>query len=98
MSSLLLALFISLIMSAASQGILVAGFVGRLRRWQTKLVQDNDCPPATVILCLRGGDPFLSKCIDGIVMQDYPNFQVLFMVDSEYDPSLSILQSTLLQN
>jgi len=95
MSIFIIVLLISLVVSMIAQGLLVAGFVMRLRGWKQELIDDRNCPPATVILCLRGGDPFLSKCIDGLLSQSYPNFQICFMVDSSDDPSLPILESAI---
>ncbi|MCY2973193.1 MAG: glycosyltransferase family 2 protein [Planctomycetota bacterium] len=95
MSTLTFALLISLVVSVVIQGFLVSGFINRLRFWKRDLIDDGTCPPATVILCLRGGDPFLRKCIQGILTQDYPDFQVRFIVDSEQDPSIPILRSVL---
>ena len=45
-------------------------------------------PIARVILCLRGSDPFLDRCLRGLANQDYPNYKVLIVVDSSVDESL----------
>lgn len=95
MSTMNLAFFGVLIGSALIQFYLVAGFVFRLRSWKRPLLDDADCPPAAVILCLRGGDPFLSRCIDGLLGQDYPDYDIFFMVDHAEDPAMSILKRTL---
>jgi len=98
MSVVFIALVSTLVISVLVQLFLVAGFVNRLRRWQQPLLEDQMCPPAAVILCLRGGDPFLSKCIAGLLTQDYPNYEVRFMVDSESDPAMPILKSTIAEH
>jgi glycosyltransferase involved in cell wall biosynthesis len=95
MNTMHLALFGILIGSALIQFYLVAGFVFCLKNWKKPLLADEDSPPATVILCLRGGDPFLSRCIDGLLAQDYPDYDVLFMVDHAEDPSMPILKRAL---
>ena len=95
MNAMHLALFGILIGSALIQFYLVAGFVSCLRKWKKTLLSDADCPPATVILCLRGGDPFLERCIVGLLGQDYPDYDVLFMVDQAEDPAMPILKRTL---
>lgn len=95
MSTMYLVLFGILIGSALTQFYLVAGFVFCLRKWKKPLLADSACPQATVILCLRGGDPFLSRCIRGLMAQDYPNYDVLFMVDNAEDPAMPILNQTL---
>ena len=63
MNPVFIALASTLIISVAIQLYLVAGFVFRLNRWQQPLLHDDLCPQSVVILCLRGGDPFLAKCI-----------------------------------
>jgi len=95
MSTMYVALFGILIGSALIQFYLVAGFVFRLRKWRPLLLADAACPRAAVILSLRGGDPFLSRCIGGLLTQDYPNYDVLFVVDNEEDPAMPILKQML---
>lgn len=90
-------LLIAIFVSAIAQGILVLGFVMQLRNWRQPLLADSDCPHAAVILCLRGGDPFLARTIAGIKSLDYPNYDVLFVVDSRTDPCLSTLEPFLSQ-
>lgn len=95
MNTMLLALAITLATSLLVQLVLVLGFVRRLRNWNVELLSDEACPTSAVILCLRGGDPFLSKCIDGLMAQDYPNYRVIIMVDHPQDPSVAILHAAL---
>ena len=91
----LIALLIALATSAAIQFGLVAGFVLRLRCWRCERIDDAAAPKALVILCLRGGDPFLSRCIRGLVSQDYPDYEICFLVDSADDPARAVLQREL---
>ncbi|MEQ1827593.1 MAG: glycosyltransferase family 2 protein [Pirellula sp.] len=88
-------LCMGLLISSAIQFLLVAGFVRKLRQPTAKLITDEEAPAAMVVLCLRGGDPFLKRCLDGLIEQDYPNYHVCFMVDSESDPSLLALGEVL---
>ena len=92
---MLFALLGFLIASTLIQFLLVAGFVSRLRGWQQPLLEDASCPQAVIVLCLRGGDPFLSKCIDGLLTQNYPNYEVCFLVDHAEDPAMPILMQAL---
>ncbi len=89
------ALFECLIASLLVQFSFAARFVRRLRRWQRPLLPDSSCPPAAVVLCLRGGDPFLSRCVDGLLAQNYPNYEVRFMVDHFNDPAMAILNRAI---
>jgi cellulose synthase/poly-beta-1,6-N-acetylglucosamine synthase-like glycosyltransferase len=45
-------------------------------------------PRAAVILSLRGPDPQLKDTLRALLMQDYPDFQVQIVVDSDQDPVL----------
>ncbi len=95
MSTLSIVVTGALIVSLVAQFMLAAGFVRRLKRSRQPLIGDLDAPQAVVILCLRGGDPFLEKCIEGLVQQDYPSYRVDFLLDSEHDPAAEILQAAL---
>ena len=57
-----------------------------------------ECPPSfapktAVILSLRGADPFLADGIQALRQQEFPNFLIKIVVDSEEDPSWKILKS-----
>jgi cellulose synthase/poly-beta-1,6-N-acetylglucosamine synthase-like glycosyltransferase len=52
-------------------------------------------PPAVCVLCLRGRDPFLHECLQGLLNQEYPNYDVLIIVDSESDPAYAAVQEIL---
>lgn len=43
--------------------------------------------PASVILCVRGNDPTLDRCLERLAQQDYPDYEVLVVVDSDADPA-----------
>ncbi len=45
-------------------------------------------PSARVILCLRGADPFLDRCLRGLANQDYPGYKVVIVVDSLGDGAM----------
>ena len=78
-----------------AQGLLVIGFVWRLLRFRRELLSDAECPRGAVILCLRGGDPFLRNCVAELLNQDYPNFEVHVIVDHPDDPANAILDELL---
>jgi glycosyltransferase involved in cell wall biosynthesis len=52
-------------------------------------------PKATVILCMRGADPFLPDCLQGLMAQDYPNYQLRIVIDSPEDPAWEVVEETL---
>lgn len=80
-----------------SQGVLVVGFVIALRRFQRPLLPDDACPRATVVLCLRGTDPFLPRCVEAILSQDYPDYEVRVIVDSKADPAWEVVERVVAQ-
>ncbi len=88
-------LLLGLVALIVVQGVLVASFVIALLRWRRPLVEDDAAPKAAVILCLRGGDPFLVDCIRGLLAQDYPSFEVQVVVDHRDDPANAILNDML---
>lgn len=63
-----------------------------LRQVRTEPLADADCPPALVVLCLRGGDPFLHRSLQHLVTQDYPRYRVRIMVDSPQDTAHQTLR------
>lgn len=48
----------------------------------------TELPRAAIILSLRGPDPRLRETLKALTKQDYPDFQVHVVVDSEQDPAL----------
>ncbi len=73
--------------------LMVWHFLPCLRELRTALalgdnVSHEFTPPARVILCLRGADPFLDRCLRGLASQDYPNYKVVIVVDSLQDDAL----------
>jgi cellulose synthase/poly-beta-1,6-N-acetylglucosamine synthase-like glycosyltransferase len=52
-------------------------------------------PEATVILSLRGVDPFLPQCLEALLHQNYPSYQVHVVIDSREDEAWDIVTQTL---
>ena len=52
-------------------------------------------PPAAVILCIRGADPTLGACLDGILTQEYPDFEVHVVLDSRSDPAADVVRDAI---
>jgi len=53
---------------------------------------DGFCPRTVIVLCLRGSDPFLRQCVTRLLGQDYPDYDLHVVVDSEQDPSMEVLE------
>ena len=74
------------------QGFLAAGFIRALRRFRRKRLDDEACPKAAVILCIRGADPFLDDCLAGLFRLDYPQHDVHVVVDNRRDPAWEVVE------
>ncbi len=51
------------------------------------LSADEQLPKTAVILCLRGADPYLSNCVEALLNQDYPEYDLKVIIDSQEDPA-----------
>ncbi len=98
MTEFALVLFVLILLVIVGQTWLVLGFVRTLQKKQPPLLTDQMAPKAAVILCLRGGDPFLADCLHGLLRQDYPNFDVRIVVDHADDPARAVAEATLQQS
>jgi cellulose synthase/poly-beta-1,6-N-acetylglucosamine synthase-like glycosyltransferase len=58
----------------------------------------SELPKVTIILCLRGPDPFLSDCLAALFAQDYPNYRLHIVVDSPDDPAMTVVKRCLEQH
>jgi len=76
----------------AVQAGMALRFVAAIRSRRAALLTDERCPPAVVILCLRGRDPFLEDCLEGILSQDYPRYELRIVIDRETDPALAVVR------
>ena len=56
---------------------------------------DELCPPAAVVLCVRGRDPFLPRCLEAILAQDYPQYELVVVLDREDDPGRPQVEAAL---
>lgn len=54
---------------------------------------DRPLPKAAILLSLRGNDPFLVSCLRNLLSQDYPDFIVQVVIDSETDPAWSAIRT-----
>jgi cellulose synthase/poly-beta-1,6-N-acetylglucosamine synthase-like glycosyltransferase len=79
----------------AIQVCLTLVFLWYLRSHQKKLLPDDQLPKTAVILCLRGADPFLPKCLRSLLQQNYPEYDLKLIVDSHEDPAWKIAHDTI---
>ena len=73
--------------------IALAIFLTGIRRKTWAVPSEPFTPKTAVMLALRGADPFLHRCIEGLLRQDYPTDQytVFLIVDHESDPALPVV-------
>lgn len=64
---------------------------------QQDLFADEELPKVAIILCLRGADPFLPNCLQALLAQNYPYFELKIVVDSEKDPAWTIAHEIVKQ-
>ncbi|MCY2991165.1 MAG: glycosyltransferase family 2 protein [Planctomycetota bacterium] len=77
------------------QTLLVLGFVRALRGRMRSGSEPSYTPQTAVILCLRGTDPFLSECLDGLLQQDFPHYAVWIVIDQPDDPAWGVVREAL---
>lgn len=78
------------------QMCLVSLFIWYLnKRYHT--LPDEQLPKTAVLLCLRGADPFLPDCLRSLLNQNYPQYDLKIIIDSEQDPAWQVVSDTLNQ-
>lgn len=79
-----------IVFDICQQSMDVWGLLRHLRRERRRTdgAEGLDLPKAAVVLSLRGPDPRLRDTLRALTTQDYANFHVHVVVDSEQDPVL----------
>src|SRR5690606_22940746 len=77
---------------AAVQVLLGLRLLRAFRSGSPPRLEDAECPPVLVVMCLRGTDPFLSRSLRELFRQDYPNYRVRIVLDSESDPAGGLVE------
>ena len=93
MSAAELILLPGLILLAAVEAVLAVALLRALLRRHGDRLEDKDCQPVAVILPLRGADPSLQACLEALLEQDYPDYQVHAVLDSKEDPAWPLVTS-----
>lgn len=86
---------LGLLLSSLLATALAFVFARIIRRCSLIVPDQFNWPKASVILTLRGADPDLRATIEGILSQDYPDFDLRINVDSQSDPAWSVVQEIL---
>lgn len=91
MNELALIIFCILAILVLIQVPPTAKFVSLFYSPTQQSVGDEQLPKVAVVLSLRGADPFLANCIYGLLNQNYPEYKVHIVVDSQEDPAWKIV-------
>jgi cellulose synthase/poly-beta-1,6-N-acetylglucosamine synthase-like glycosyltransferase len=62
---------------------------------RSKNLLDEQLPKTAVLLCLRGVDPFLPDCLRSLLKQNYPQYDLKLIIDSEQDPAWQVVSDTI---
>ncbi|MEM7555565.1 MAG: glycosyltransferase family 2 protein [Cyanobacteria bacterium P01_A01_bin.84] len=87
MNELVTFLSFALLLWLSLQLLLSFLFLWYVRSTNGTSLPDEELPKAAIILCLRGSDPFLEKCLRSLLQQNYPEYHLKLVVDHEDDPS-----------
>ncbi|MDR3198801.1 MAG: glycosyltransferase family 2 protein [Planctomycetaceae bacterium] len=68
-------------------------FLKGIRRNEWTKPSGEFVPKTMVLLALRGVDPFLKRCLEGLLTQDYPNYAIRLIVDHPEDSALSVAKA-----
>jgi cellulose synthase/poly-beta-1,6-N-acetylglucosamine synthase-like glycosyltransferase len=72
-------------------------FLASFDKEQQESFADEEFPKVAIALCLRGADPFLPNCLQALLHQNYPDYELKIVVDSREDPAWAIAE-TIMQN
>ena len=96
MNTLTLIVVFSLLGLALFETYFTTLFITSFRQNKREVYRDDELPKVAIALCLRGADPFLSNCLQALLTQNYPNYELKIVVDSKEDPAWDI--ATQIQN
>jgi Glycosyltransferase like family 2 len=77
---------------ALFQAVWAWRFARLLGRWAAAPDREGHLPRTAVILSLRGADPSLADCLEGLLRQNYPCYDVWVVVDNRADPAWTVVQ------
>lgn len=88
-------LFVLCFIICVAHYVLMHSFIYSMRHKSWNEPKETFEPKTAVLLTLRGADPFLKYCIQGLLRQDYSDYTVFFIVDSSSDPALPVVKEIL---
>src|SRR5438034_3502070 len=70
-------------------------FIKQFPPQRSALVDNDELPRVVVVLAVRGADPSLTACLQGLLEQDYPHYQIRIIIDSAEDPAWTLVHQIL---
>ncbi|MDO4569701.1 MAG: glycosyltransferase family 2 protein [Planctomycetia bacterium] len=97
LTTLAILIFVFVLIVDIAHYVTMFGFLRKMRikEWQSPATPYE--PKAAVLLTLRGADPFLARCVEGLMRQKYKDYTIFFIVDHESDPALPVVNALLEQ-
>ncbi|WP_278561183.1 glycosyltransferase [Fischerella thermalis] len=77
------------------QTLVALAFLWTLKTHHKNSLPDEQLPKTAVILCLRGSDPFLPNCLESLLQQNYPRYDLKIIIDNREDPAWKIASETI---
>lgn len=56
---------------------------------------DDEIEGVTILRPLKGIDTEMKSCLVSAFLQNYPKFEIIFCVESQYDPAIPIAQALI---
>jgi cellulose synthase/poly-beta-1,6-N-acetylglucosamine synthase-like glycosyltransferase len=95
MTTIAMVVLFAAILLILIHSILVIYIAPTFWNWESTPLQDSDCPKTVVCLNLRGLDPFLKTALPALLNQDYPNYDVIIVVDHPDDPVYALAEEVI---
>jgi len=70
----------------------IGAYLRSARRSNSPPLRRTSWPKVSVVMPVRGVDPFLARAIRSVMGQDYPNFELRIVVDSRDDEAWQIVE------
>lgn len=77
------------------QVVVTVIFFWQTRRLATPHDSNVELPKTAILLALRGADPDLELGLRRLMTQDYPNYELHVVIDSETDPAWQLVQRAI---
>ena len=98
LSLTIFSLFLFVLVIVLIHWIALSLFLYWIRRKEWHEPKEVYRPKVTVILALRGDDPFLRRCLEGLLSQHYAPYAVRIVVDHPNDPARQTVQEVLAEH